>query len=94
MPLHCAVEHLIEHVDEAVSLLTEVDGEGYALRQHAEKGNLPIHSACEATTPNTDVIMLLADLHPEGLKERDRNGNLPMVSLIPCFSPFFWKEKQ
>jgi ankyrin repeat protein len=79
-PLHLAVETLSVHVDEAVSILTEVDCDSHAVRQHDKSGNLPIHGACESKRPNTEVIMLLADLHPEGLKEADKDGNLPLVS--------------
>ena len=45
-------------------------------------GNLPLHSACEQSAPSAQVISLLVDAFPAGLKVKDKQGNLPLHSAI------------
>ena len=43
---------------------------------------MQIHSAAEKSNPSTEVMMMLIDANPGGLKQKDRDGNLPIHSSL------------
>ena len=69
------------NVEEVVRLLKSPKGPELA-RQKDEKGNLPLHVAAAIECPDVifygSMIYRLLQLHPEGLKEKNQNRDLPL----------------
>ena len=50
-------------------------------------GNLCIHSVCKSSSLDSATIMTIAECYPEGLMKKDRDGQVPLASLLGGTSP-------